>query len=140
MSNFAPLPLRAMVAIGFLYHGLPKFTGAGHQEFVGMLQAIGVPAPDLAAWLVGVVEVGGALLILAGAFTVIAATLLMINMVVAAVTVHMPNGFNFIHITGMTGQVPTFGMPGYEVNLLYISILLALALGGPGAMSFDAKR
>ena len=48
--------------------------------------------------------------------------------------------FNFIHITGVTDQGPTFGMPGYEVNLLYISILLALALGGPGAMSFDAKR
>lgn len=39
MSSFAPLPLRAMIVIGFLYHGLPKFTAQGHQEFVGMLQA-----------------------------------------------------------------------------------------------------
>jgi putative oxidoreductase len=30
-----------------------------------------------------------------------------------------------------------FGSPGYEINLLYIGALLALALAGPGAWSVD---
>jgi hypothetical protein len=31
-------------------------------------------------------------------------------------------------------------MPGYEVNLLYIAGLLALAIGGAGAYSVDRMR
>ncbi len=72
------------------------------------------------------------MLILAGAYTTIASLALMVVMLVALFTVHLPNGFNFIHITGMTAAGPTFGRPGIEVNLVYISILLALFLGGPG--------
>lgn len=30
---------------------------------------------------------------------------------------------------------PIFGPPGYEINLLYIASLIALALFGPGALS-----
>ncbi len=37
----------------------------------------------------------------------------------------------------MTESGPTFGMPGFEVNLLYIAGFLALALGGAGAFSVD---
>ena len=36
-----------------------------------------------------------------------------------------------MHITGMTDAGPVFGMPGYEVNLLYIAGLLALFLAAP---------
>ena len=32
---------------------------------------------------------------------------------------------------------PVLGPPGYEINLLYIGALLALALTGPGALSVD---
>jgi uncharacterized membrane protein YphA (DoxX/SURF4 family) len=31
-------------------------------------------------------------------------------------------------------------MPGYEVNLLYIAALLALAIGGAGSYSVDERR
>ena len=34
---------------------------------------------------------------------------------------------------------PQFGMPGYEVNLLYIAGLLALFLRGPTHLSVDQK-
>ena len=136
----APLPLRLMMGIGFLYHGAPKiFTSAGHQEFAGMIQSLGVPLPEFAAWMVGLVETIGGLCFLLGAFVTLFAVLNIVDMLVALFLVHLPNGFNFIHIVGTTPDGPVFGMPGFEVNLLYIAALTALLLGGAGAWSLDGR-
>ncbi len=140
LLKYAPLPARLMLAVGFLFHGLPKFTGEGHGMFQGMLASVGIPAPGVLSWVTPVVEVGGALLLLAGAFTSLAAAALLPVMLVAMVTVHLPNGFSFMNITGSTDQGPTFGMPGAEVNLLYIALLLTLVLGGAGPLSVDSRR
>ena len=138
LSKWAPLPLRLIIGFGFVYHGFPKlFSAAGHDMFVGMLQSIGVPAAGMMAWAVGSVELLGGIALIAGAFVSIASVLLIINMLVAMFSVHLPNGFNFMHITGMTDAGPVFGMPGYEVNLLYIAGLLALFLRGPSHLSVD---
>lgn len=140
-SQWAPIPLRLILGFAFMYHGYPKlFTQEGHEMFLGMLNNIGVPAAGLMSWVVGAVEFFGGLALILGAFVALAAALNVINMLVALFTVHLPNGFNFMNITGMTDQGPQFGMPGYEVNLLYIAGLLALVLGGAGALSVDRKR
>jgi len=139
-AGVAPVVLRVMLAVGFLYHGLPKFGGAGHEQFQGGLQAMGFPAPGLLSWVGAIAEVGGALLLLAGAFTTITGLFLAVYMLIAMFKVHFGQGFNFMHVTGMTPQGPQFGMPGYEVNLLYIAMLLALALGGAGSWSVDERR
>ena len=140
LSKWAAMPLRLMLGIAFVYHGFPKvFSSAGHEGFVGMLQNIGVPAPGLMAWVVGLIELFGGLALMAGAFVLIVSALLIINMLVALFTVHLPNGFSFINITGMTDAGPQLGMPGYEVNLLYIAALTALLLLGPSHMSVDAQ-
>ena len=132
------IPLRILLGIAFLYHGLPKM-GGGHAGFVAMLQGIGVPVPGFSAWVVALVEVlGGAALIL-GALVPVATVLLIIEMLVAMFTVHLPHGFGFVNVTGMSPQGPVFGMPGVEVNLLYIAGLLALLLGGPGPLSVDDR-
>ncbi len=137
-SKWAPLPLRLIIGFGFVYHGFPKlFSAGGHEMFVGMLQNIGVPAAGIMAWAVGTVELLGGIALIVGVFGSIASALLIINMLVALFAVHLPNGFNFIHITGMTDAGPVFGMPGYEVPLLYIAGLLALFLRGPSHMSVD---
>ena len=142
--KWAPLPLRLIIGFGFVYHGFPKLFGAGgHEMFTGMLQNIGVPAAGLMAWAVGAVELLGGIALIVGAFVSVASVLLSINMLVAMFTVHLPNGFSFIHITGMSDAGPVFGMPGYEVSLLYIAGLLALFLRGPSHLSVDealAKR
>jgi putative oxidoreductase len=135
----APIPLRLMGAIGFLYHGMPKFTPEGHQMFLGMLQGAGIPAPELASWLAAAVEVGGGLLLLVGLMVRLAVIPLIVNMLVAMFTVHLPHGFSFMNMTGMTAEGPTFGMPGFETNLLYISILTALWLTGAGPWSIEAR-
>ena len=61
-------------------------------------------------------------------------------MLVALFTVHLPQGFSFMHITGMTESGPQFGVPGYEVNLIYIAGLLTLIVFGAGAYSLDSLR
>ena len=141
ISKFAQLPVRIILGIGFVYHGFPKlFSTEGHAMFHGMLQQIGVPAADLMSWAVGALEFLGGLALIAGALVKITSLLLTINMVVALFTVHLPSGFSFMNITAMTDSGPQFGMPGYEVPLLYIAGLLALVIGGAGSLSFDGLR
>jgi len=141
MKNLAPLFPRFILGFGFVYHGFPKlFLPEEREAFVGMLRTIGVPQPGLMAWAVGALEFVGGLALIAGAFVVIFGSLLTLNMLVAIFSVHLPQGFNFMHITGMTETGPTFGMPGYEVPLLYVAGLLVLVFGGAGALSVDRRR
>ena len=104
-----------------------------------MLQGIGVPAAGLTAWLVAIVECLGGLALIVGAFVTVAAVPLAVNMLVALFTVHLPMGFSFMNITEMSEVGPLFGMPGYEVNLLYIAGLVALILGGAGTHYGDVR-
>ena len=135
--DFASVPLRLMLGLGFVYHGYPKvFDAAERSTFTGMLQGIGMPAPGLMSWVVGLLEVFGGLALIVGAFVVVISILGIIEMLVAMFTVHWPHGFNFINMT-MTPEGPTFGMPGIEVNLLYTAGFLGLALAGAGALSID---
>jgi putative oxidoreductase len=134
------LPLRIILGVSFMIHGAPKlFSGAGHQQFQGMLGKLGVPAAPLMSWVVGIVEFFGGLALVLGLLTWLASALLTVHMIVAMLLVHVPQGFQNVHITGMSERGPIFGMPGYELNLLYIAGLLALLLGGPGPLSVDAR-
>ncbi len=140
LSKWATMPLRLILGLGFVYYGAPKlFSGQEREMFLGMLQSIGVPAAGFMVWVVAIVQFLGGLALIAGAFVSVTTLLLIIIIAVALFTVHLPNGFSFINITGMTDAGPQFGMPGYEVNLLYIGGLLALLLGGPSHMSVDQK-
>jgi putative oxidoreductase len=140
LSRQWALPIRIILGLAFMVHGAPKlFDAAVHHQFQGMLGQLGVPAPALMSWVVGIVEFfGGACLVL-GLFTWVASGLLIFDMVGAMVLVHLPQGFDAVHVKGMSDSGPIFGMPGYEVNLVYIAGLLALFVGGPGPISIDAR-
>jgi putative oxidoreductase len=130
-----------MLGFGFVYHGFPKVSStSGHEQFAGMLQNMGIPEPNIMAWVAGIVEVAGGLALILGALVALGSALLIINMLVAMITVHLPHGFSFMNMTGTTNGNPAFGMPGYEVNLLYIAGLLALMLGGAGACAVGRRR
>jgi putative oxidoreductase len=140
-KNVAPLSLRVILGFGFAYHGFGKlFTQEGHAGFVGMLRGIGVPAPELAAWSIGGVEFLGGLLLFVGAAVTLVAVLQVAIMVGALFTTHLQAGFSFMNVIGMSESGPQFGMPGFEVNLLYIAGLVALIVGGAGALSVDRAR
>jgi len=135
-SAWALLPLRLIIGFGFMAHGYSKLS-KGMDGFANILQTIGVPAPVLAAWTTALVEFFGGLAVLAGAFVPIVSIPLIIIMLTALFTVHLPYGFSSIKLMTMTTDGAQFGTIGYELNLLYIAGLLALALGGASPFSVD---
>lgn len=134
--RWALLPLRLIVGYGFISHGIAKWN-AGPAAFSKLLYVIGAPFPAATAWMVMLLELFGGLAILAGSFVAIASIPLIISMLVAMFTVHARYGFSSIHTIGLTASGPVFGPPGFEINLLYIAALLALAWVGPGPLSID---
>jgi putative oxidoreductase len=134
--QWAPLPLRLVIGYGFLAHGWAKLS-RGPAGFARLLEQVGAPLPEATAWVSTLVEALGGLAILAGAFVAAVSVPLIVMMLVAMFTVHLRYGFSAVNTIGLTADGPQFGPPGYEVNLLYIAGLLALALGGAGPFSID---
>lgn len=136
LNRWTMLPLRLIVGFGFMAHGYAKLS-KGVDAFADILQTIGVPAPVLAAWTTPFVELFGGFAVLVGAFVPIVSIPLVIIMLVALLTVHLPYGFSSIKLIAMTPNGAEFGKIGYELNLLYIAALLALALSGASPFSID---
>jgi putative oxidoreductase len=134
--KWAPLPLRLIIGYGFMAHGWAKLS-RGPEGFARLLEQIHAPLPELTAWVSTLIEVLGGLAILAGALVAVVSIPLIVMMLVAMFTVHLRYGFSAINTIGLTSDGPQFGPPGYEVNLLYISGLLALILQGAGPFSID---
>ena len=130
------VPLRLIVGFGFVEHGYAKLS-RGVDAFAAILHAIGTPLADLLAWATIIVEIAGGLLILAGAFVPVATVPMIAVLLVAIVTVHLPNGFSSIKLLSYDTTGAHFGQPGYETDLLYLAGLIALCLGGAGPLSLD---
>jgi len=130
------LPLRLAIGIGFLVHGLAKWS-RGPEKFGLLLQQAGVPFPLHTAWMVTLLEVFGGFAMIIGLLVTLVSVPLVISMAVAIFTVQIRYGFSSVNTIGLTPSGPVFGPPGYEINLLYIAGLLALALSEPTALSVD---
>ncbi len=139
MARYATLPLRLMVGYGFLAHGLAKWS-KGPAAFASILHSIGVPAPQLMAWITILVEIFGGAAILLGAFVALVSIPTILLLGVAVFTVHLPYGFSSIKLVSFIGGRAQFGPPGYECDLLYIVAILALAFSAPSPWSVDAYR
>jgi len=135
--QWALLPLRFIVGVGFIAHGMAKWT-RGPAKFGNLLHVVGVPFPVPTAWLVTLLEIFGGLAILVGAFVVIVSVPLVVSMLVAMFTVQLRYGFSSVNTIGLTPTGPIFGPPGYEINLLYVAALVALAFSRPSVFSVDA--
>ncbi len=117
LIEFAPLPLRVIAGVGFMIHGLPKILDIGKTQ--GSFMNMGLPH-DLAI-LIGLLEFIGGLAILLGVFTRIAAGLLAIQMIGAILLVKLSKGF----------------IDGFELDLLYLAIMISLLITGPGFLSIE---
>lgn len=131
------LALRLIVGYGFMEHGFAKLA-RGPQAFTAILHALHLPAPALLAWTTILIELLGGLAVLVGAFVPLASVPMVIVLLVAIVTVHLPNGFSSIKLESVTRAGAHFGQPGYETDLLYLACLIALVLGGNGPLALDA--
>jgi putative oxidoreductase len=128
------LVLRIGLGIIFMAHGAQKlfglFGGPGIEGTTGFFASLGIPAPDIMAWVVAILELLGGLLVALGMFTRVIPALLAIDMAVALFTFHLPGGF----------FVKPQGPDGIEFVLILCLASLTLAFAGAGAYSVDAKR
>lgn len=136
LGQWGPVLLRLIVGYGFIMHGYAKFS-RGPEGFAVVLHTLGVPLPFLLAWLTTLVELVGGLAILLGAFVQIASVPMAIVLLTALFTVHLPYGFFSVKLAEVSASGIKFGTVGYEIILLYVAGLGALALGGAGPLSID---
>lgn len=136
LAPLAPIPLRLIVGIGFVLHGYAKLM-RGPDVFVTTLHGLGVPAPFAMAWLTILGELLGGIAVLVGLLIPLVSIPLATILIVAILTVHLPFGFSSVKLVGVTPAGPTFGPPGYEMNLLYLACLAALVIAGPGPLAID---
>lgn len=126
-APYAALLLRLSLGALFLAHAGLKFfvfTPAGTAKFFGSL---GLP-PEL-AYVIIAVETVGAIALILGLWTRVAAVVLIPILLGAIVTVHGPAGFFFTNPKG-----------GWEYLALWIVALAAQALIGAGAYAVDNLR
>jgi putative oxidoreductase len=123
------LILRLVVGLTVAGHGAQKlfgwFGGYGLAGTGGFFEKLGFRPGKLQAFLAGLAEFGGGLLLAVGLGTPVAAALILTVMLVAVVSIHLPKGF---WVTN----------GGYEYNLVIAAAVLALAFIGPGLYSVDA--
>ena len=128
----AALVLRGVLGFVFVAHGGQKlfgwFGGGGIAGTAKFFRTIGIPAPDAFAYVVGITEFFGGVLILAGLLTVVASIGLLTDMAVAIATVS--HSFSFF-------SQPKVGY-GWELNLALIGLAATLLILGGGAWSLDA--
>ena len=136
LARWAPIPLRLIVGIGFMAHGVAKLS-KGPDAFAAILHALRVPGPHVMAWVTILVELLGGFAVIVGAFVPLVSLPMAALLLVAMFTVHLPYGFLAIKLQAVTSAGPQFGPPGYETNLLYLACLATLVLGGPGPWAID---
>lgn len=138
-KRWAPLPLRLIVGYGFMAHGIAKLS-KGPDVFASILFNIGVPMPHVMAWLTIGIEIVGGLAVLFGAYVSLMSVPMILLLLVAILTVHLPYGFSSIKLMSIHAGRAQFGPPGYECDLLYIACMAALMLGGSGPLSLTSKE
>jgi putative oxidoreductase len=139
MRELAFVSLRLMVGCGFVAHGYAKLE-RGPEHFADILAALGIPAPTAAAWATTLLEIGGGVSLVLGAFVTVASIPLVVIMLTAMFGVHLQYGFSSVRLKAITPAGAQFGPIGYELDLLYIAALVTLALGGTTRLSFDRWR
>ncbi|MGO2323992.1 DoxX family protein [Vibrio casei] len=127
-ASFAPLILRIPTGITLMAHGSQKlfgWFGGGGLEGTGQFMAsLGLSPGELMAFLAGSGEFFGGLLILLGLLTRPAAAVVAFTMVVAIVSVHLPNGLFLAN-------------GGYEFGLALLAIAVSLVFSGSGRVGID---
>lgn len=122
LQSLGLLLARIAVAYGFYEPAMMKWSdmGAVAQWFGSM----GMPLPTLNAYMAATTEIVGVVFLTLGFMTRLISIPLMVVMVVAIVTVHLPHGFSA-------------GDNGYEIPLYYMLFLLIFLSHGAGKFSLD---
>ena len=93
-------------------------------SIIGWFSSMGIPFPTINAYMAASTEALGVLLVTLGLFTRAISIPLIIVMIVAITTVHIPNGFSA-------------GDNGFEIPFYYMLFLLVFLSQGAGKFSLD---
>ena len=133
-KSFSTTILRVMLGVVMFPHGAQKllgwFGGRGYEATVKGFTSGHMHLPELLAVLIVLTESVGALALVIGFFTRLAALAITVDMACAIILVHMKIGF-FMNWSG------TAKGEGFEYHLLMIAIGLAVMIKGGGLWSVD---
>jgi putative oxidoreductase len=124
-----PLFARILLALLFLVSGVRALIAVA--GMAGYFARLGVPMPEVAAWAVIVVEIAGAVLLIVGWQTRLAAWGLAAFVVVATLLAHR---FWAVDPGQYANQLNHF-----LKNLAVIGGLLLVAAHGPGRLAIDSR-
>src|SRR4051812_629060 len=129
--------LRLILGIVFFAHGAQKmlgwFGGYGYAGTMGYFSSLGIPAVFGA--LAILTEFLGGISLVIGLLGRVAAAAVIVDMLVAIMLVHLPNGLFMNWGLAVVGQ--RAAGEGYEFHLLAIAMALAVLIKGSGALSVD---
>lgn len=129
--DVATVIMRAALGMAFVAHGGQKlfgwFGGSGITGTTAFFHSKGLPAPHAFAYVAGILEFFGGILIALGLLTIVAAVGLLVEMLIAVSTVSYSAGF-FVSAQKI----------GWELNVYLIGLLAAVTVMGPGAWSADS--
>ncbi|QQG44916.1 MAG: DoxX family protein [Candidatus Sungiibacteriota bacterium] len=110
--------LRVVLGVLIVAHGYPKLF-KGFSGFAGWLDSIGLRPGKFWALVAGAVEFLGGIFLILGLWVQVVAILFAIQMLVAMWKVKW-------------GKVGLTAQGGWELDLIYLAVAIALALMGPG--------
>ena len=120
LTEYSDVPLRLALAATFLAHGYQKIFIWGVDNFANHMHL-----PGLLAWVAALAEFGGAIALILGLFTRVAALGHAVIMIVAIATVHYSQGFMMSE-----GK-------GFEWQFALLCMAISLMLRGAGPLSVD---
>jgi putative oxidoreductase len=124
-SDVALLLVRVVAGITMILHGYNHWRGGGKIEGTARwFGGLGLKYPLLQAWTSVITEIGAGVLLILGLLTPLACAATIAIMLVAGLLAHRPNGFFIFR-------------EGYEYVLVLGTMVLALAVTGPGQLSID---
>lgn len=125
----AILVVRLIIGLALAAHGAQKlfgwFGGYGLRGTGGFFENLGFKPGPMFALLAGLGEFGGGVLTALGLLNPVGPALIILVMLVAIITVHLPHGF-------------FAASNGVELPLMNSAGALAIAFVGPGAYSVDS--
>ena len=130
MNDLGLLFVRGALGLSMAAHGSQKlfgwFGGFGLEGTAGFFETLGFNPGIFFAAAAGLGELVGGLLIALGLLGVVGPAIVVGVMLVAIVSVHLPNGF-------------FASSNGYELPLIYAAVAVTLALVGFGRYALDQK-
>ena len=121
-SSLSLLFARLMIAYGFYEPAMNKWSGI--DNVATWFGSMGFPFPLVNAYLAATTEILGVVLLTLGLFTRLISLPLIVVMIVAILTVHIPHGFSA-------------GDNGFEIPLYYLLFLFIFVSHGAGKFSLD---